>query len=313
MTSDSVQEIADRVGSLYSEEAKALVWDSRLVKIILIVGGGLAVGIAQFTETVHHWPKWVGVCGALAMAIGGFIGVLREKTSIQALEEARSALEAARSYEVEGVYVQNYISDIEDKLKRMSHLHTAQFTMRETVEQCLMLNQKNEAVATQMVLTSAAPLLRAALNFQMDEEWTLSVYQARPDMSGKETLFCVAADRFDKREANLTRSWPIGVGHTGSTFAKADETVVPDLSALQLGTLDKLPSSISHESDAQRYRSIAAVPINVLNDAAPWGVVVATSSKPNKFTLDHDQKGSLNAEVVRAFAGIMALSVATQR
>lgn len=313
MKANSLKDLADRIGFLFKNEAKDLRGESRIVKIILLVGGGVAAGVAQFIESSHSWPEWMGIGGVIAMAVGGFIGTLREQTTIEALEEARQALEVARTAETSYLYVQNYIGDLEDKLRRMAHLHTAQFSMREAVEQCINLPKKDEAGATEKVLASAKTLLRAAMDFQMDEQWTVSVYHAQQGNDGKVELACVAADRFDQRSADQTRRWPIGVGHTGSTYAKGDETVVPDLAALQLGTLDRLPNLYSHETDSQRYRSIAAVPINVLNDPTPWGVVVATSDRPNKFTLDHDQKGSLNAEVVRAFAGVMALAVATQR
>jgi hypothetical protein len=246
------------------------------------------------------------------MALGGLLGVLRERSSASALDSARQAIEEARRAQTDQFALQDYIEEAEDKLRRFAHLHTAYLSMREAVEQCFSITPKDEARAAELVLNVATTSIRSAIDFQMDEAWTVSIYQARTGTSGVE-LVCVAADRFDSRGAAGTRVWPLGVGHTGATFAKGDETVVPDLAALELGTLDRLPSPYSHSTDGSRYRSIAAVPVRLSPSKPLWGVVVATSDRPSRFTLYHDEKGSLSAEVVRVLAGMIALAVATQQ
>jgi len=309
--------IADRVGELFKREAGWLRVEAVTTKLVLIVLGGAAAGAAQFIGTPPagspDWPKILGLGGVGAMFLGGVLGTLRERTTAEALEDARQAIDQARQAQGEHFQITQYVTEMEDKLRRMSHLHIAHLSMREAVEQCFSLPSKDEAKAAEIVLSAATTVIRPAIDFQMDEAWTLSIYQARRDSHGQIELACVAADRFDQRPASGTRVWPVGVGHTGSTYAKGDETVVPDLAALQLGTLDRLPSRFSHPTDSQRYRSIAAIPVRVLNDPELWGVVVATSDRPSRFALEHDEKGSLSAEVVRAVAGIVGLAVATQR
>lgn len=309
--------IAGRVGLLFKREAGWLRVETLTTKLILIVAGGAAAGAAQFIDDpapgAPDWAKILGFGGVGAMFLGGVLGTIRERTNAEALEEARQAIDEARHAQGEHFQITQYVAEMEDKLRRMSHLHTAHLSMREAVEQCFSLTPKDEAKAAEIVLRAATTVIRPAIDFQMDEAWTLSIYQARPDPAGKVELACIAADRFDRRSASATRVWPVGVGHTGSTYAKGDETVVPDLAALQLGTLDRLPLKYSHPTDSLRYRSIAAIPVRVLQDADPWGVVVATSDRPSRFALEHDEKGSLSAEVVRAVAGIVGLAVATQR
>lgn len=312
-----LEAIADRIGSFFTAEARHLRNERLGLKLVLIVGGGVAAGAAQFidppTAGSVDWSKIFGFGGVALLGIGGFWGAFREKTTAEALDEARKAVDEARQAQAAEFETRIYMSDLGDKLRRMSHLHTANLSMREAVEQCVNLSSKNEADAARLVLQAGALSVRAAIDFQMDEAWTVSVYQAQVQPSGATELVCIASDRFDAQPAAQTRQWPVGVGHTGSTFAKADETVVPDLSALELGTLDRLPAAISHDTDGQRYRSIAAIPVQVIGDATPWGVVVATSDRASRFTLHHDEKGSLSAEVARALAGMVGLAVATQR
>lgn len=312
----TLKDLADRVGTRFSAEAKRLRNEGLALKLFLIIGGGAAAGIAQFIDPPSagqaDWAKLLGFGGVGAATLGGFWGTFREKSTAEALDEARLAIDEARHAQASDFKIKTYVGELNDKLRRMAHLHTAHLSMREAVEQCMAASTKDEAAAADIVLQSAALPIRSAIDFQMDESWTVSVYQARASATGIE-LVCVAADRFDTRAANLTRTWPLGVGHTGATFAKADETVVPDLAALELGTLDRLPASISHGTDSQRYRSIAAIPVRVAGDKTPWGVVVTTSDRPHRFTLQHDEKGSLSAEVARTLAGMIALAVATQR
>lgn len=314
--SKTLNDLADRVGRSFSAEARRLHDERLALKIFLIVGGAAAAGAAQFidppTAGQFDWAKFLGFGGVIAATLGGFWGVFREKSTAAALDEARQAIDEARNAQASDFKTKSYIAELNDKLRRMAHLHTAHLSMREAVEQCMALSAKDEAGAADIVLQSAALPIRSAIDFQMDEAWTVSVYQAQTGTNGVE-LVCVAADRFDTRGAKMTRSWPLGVGHTGATFAKADETVVPDLAALELGTLDRLPASISHPTDSQRYRSIAAIPVRVAGEVTPWGVVVTTSDRPHRFTLQHDEKGSLSAEVARTLAGMVALAVATQR
>ena len=310
----TLKSIADNVGAHFSSEASRLGQESLAVKVLLIVGGGLAAGVAQFLEkTTNFNPAWLGIGGVLCMGLGGLYSTFREKSNPEVLENARQALEAARELSAERLVVKQVEDDLRDKARRMSHLHLAQSSMREAAEHCFSISPSDEARAAVAVLAAADTSIRAAIDFQMDEEWTVSIYRAEASDKGELQLRCVAADRFDQRGASETRVWPLGVGHTGATFANGEETVVPDLSAMELGTLDRLPPDKRHATDGGRYKSIAAVPVRVARDARPWGVVVATSDRASRFTLDHDEKGSLSAEVVRALAGMVALAVASQR
>jgi len=311
---DRIGQIGDRVGAAFAAEAKRVRDDRRVVQLVLVVAGGALAGAAQFVTKDAGGLDWplIGLVGVGLMAFGGFQGILRERSSAEALNEARAAVDEARTMQTEHHLVQQYADEADDKLRRMAHLHLAHLSMREAVERCFSLPAKDEAKAAATVLDVSAASIRSAIDFQMDEIWTVTVYQAQ-GATGTTQLVPIAADRFDDREAEKTRSWPIGVGHTGSTYAKADETVVPDLGAAELGTLDRLPTGIRHDTDSQRYRSIAAIPVRVSDDPLPWGVVVATSDRPSRFTLQHDEKGSLSAEAARALAGMVALAVASQR
>ena len=61
---------------------------------------------------------------------------------------------------------------------------------------------------------------------------------------------------------------------------------------------------------ADRNGGVAAIPVTPLG-APTWGVVIATSAVAGRFSSVNRSDGSERAEVMRIFAGMMALAVAT--
>jgi hypothetical protein len=63
-------------------------------------------------------------------------------------------------------------------------------------------------------------------------------------------------------------------------------------------------------NDRARYRSLAAIPVISGTDPAvrPWGVVVATSDRPNHFHADH-MTGIRTIEGARALAGMVGVVI----
>jgi len=65
--------------------------------------------------------------------------------------------------------------------------------------------------------------------------------------------------------------------------------------------------------DPVRYRSIGAVPIRLAASDPPWGVVVATSSRPGHFAGKNKLGGVQPEEDIRALAGMVALAIAVKQ
>jgi len=78
------------------------------------------------------------------------------------------------------------------------------------------------------------------------------------------------------------------------------------MNAIEIGTLYR---DMSKPEDADRYKSIAAVPVLLAPNQEPWGVVVGTSDRPNHFSVGPDRPGVQTVEAVRALAGMVGLTV----
>ena len=311
-----VDDLRDKLGDLFRRESRAHKFARRFVSVGLIAGGAAAAGWAQFITPLgkgeSNFPHILGYMGVIAAFVGAAWVFMVDEDKSEALETARKALDDVRDHEFRDLNHSLLIDELQNKQKRLSYLYQALQNMREGIEQAHQISPPSETDAVARVLEIGVSVIRSAIAFSMDEAWTISAYRADPGPEGA-VLTCIAASRFDGRDAAKTRSWPVGVGHTGAAYARSAEIVVADLADPALGTLDQLPVPWAHGTDTERYRSIAAVPIRALNDGKPWGVVVASSDKPDRFTLDRDAPGSISAEVVRGLAGMLALAVTSQR
>ena len=95
----------------------------------------------------------------------------------------------------------------------------------------------------------------------------------------------------------------------GVTYSRRNEVIVPDLAASSTGSLFEVGGRVeARPEDGERYKSAAAVPVLAEPDAAPWGVVVATSGQRGHFH-SNAETGIHAAEAVRALAGMISLAL----
>jgi GAF domain-containing protein len=73
-----------------------------------------------------------------------------------------------------------------------------------------------------------------------------------------------------------------------------------------------VPAINRRADDGTRYRSVAVVPIRVAGNAKPWGVVISTSDRRDRFDNDPHSLGAISAQAIRLFAGMIALVAAAQ-
>lgn len=163
-----------------------------------------------------------------------------------------------------------------------------------------------DVVQTFLKLTDR--LLPVALGFAQADQWTICVYRAVPNHGGRDKLVCTAHNRAIMCDIAEARVWEEGVGVAGISFANRQEVIVPNMHAAGLGSVFNIAAG-ARGYDAERYRSMAVVPVKVDGQQKPWGVVIATNDRFDHFTLDKDV-GLQTAEAVRAVAGMVALAVA---
>jgi hypothetical protein len=302
-----LKESAAEIAQLFQVRSQAMFRSSLFIKVALITIGSLIAAVAQLVTQPKGWD-FAGIAGALIAAIGGGTLAFTEKDASKELEAARTALEKARDLQREAEKINLITSDV----KRAFELYTAMKTMREIVEQHVLISGSSvQDIIDNFYELASRPLL-IAIGFDLEEHWTICVYQACPDAGDRIVLSCVQHERSEKCDIASARKWPEGVGVAGYAYANKKSIFVPDLEAPEMGSTFDLGSQ-AKDYDPVRYRSIGAVPIRLTTADPPWGVVVATSSRPGHFASKTKLGGVQPEEGIRALAGMVALAIAVKQ
>lgn len=240
--------------------------------------------------------------------MGGGALAFTEKDASKELEAARAAVETARDLQKEAEKINLITSD----LRRSFELYTAMKTMREIVEQHVLVSGSSTQNIIDNFYELASRSLLIAIGFDLEEHWTVCVYKAGPDANGRVELSCIQHERSDKCDIKSARKWPEGVGVAGYAYTNRKSIFVPDLESPELGSTFDLGVK-ARDYDPVRYRSIGAVPIRLAASDPPWGVVVATSSRPGHFAGKNKLGGVQPEEGIRALAGMVALAIAVKQ
>jgi hypothetical protein len=143
-------------------------------------------------------------------------------------------------------------------------------------------------------------------DWEAPERWSVAVY-LRDEAQGD--LFCAADFRNHSNDfGEGHRRWGVGLGMVGITFRAGRELVLSDAESSDLTEVMRDPDDQQADEDRSIYRSVAAVPIfkpeaysagdtgdseGAEDDSgAPplFGVVVATSDMPMRFTADGEDR-----------------------
>lgn len=303
-----VKECAAAIGAATAKRAQALWRSSMFVKGVLIVGGSVVAGVAQFAasgDTIHPWAM-AGIAASILVGIGGLFVLLSEYDASEQLEAARKAVEVAREQHVEATELEYVQLQLRDQIDRGVALHTAIMGVRGVIEQSLAAGANDPVVILRKSLEIVSNSLVVSFGFASEDTWTICIYKAELE-AGQVMLRCVAHDRTIMCDMDTARRWPAGVGAAGVAYAQDDEVIVPDLLAPELGSIFSLGDR-ARDHDYARYRSIAAVPVDVGENCAPWGVVVVTSDRPGHFD-PGDTDRLTTSEPARALAGMAALAI----
>jgi len=260
------------------------------------------------------WPPSTsqigGVIGGLLAFLGGIYVVVTDEDTTDALDNARRAIDWSENQELAYHEILELSYEYEDALDQMASLYTVMTVARGTIERAVQQSHIDEVSVISTCLEATKWNLRIALEFRLNEIWTVCVYKAEKDeVSGEKQLRLVAHNRSVDCDIENARPWKPGIGVGGVAFAKNDEVVVPNLDDPAVGTAFRLEKAMKKEEDIERYKSLFAVPVQVGDREEAWGVVMATSSVPHHFG-NNENVGVDPEEAVRALAGIVALAVA---
>jgi hypothetical protein len=306
---------ANRLGGLFAENSRRQARASFFVKIVLLAGGAAIAGAAQGVELAHSaggFSGWtlIGFAGIALVAIGSVFVVIVEADPTAALEEARQALEEARFREEEINRFNTDTARLKKEIRRGLELYNSMFVMRTSIQQFLDVGNLGSSEIIQTCLAAATNSLLVAFDFAADDTWTICVFAPRqPSESGNAILKCVAQARKINCDIEQAREWPAGVGVAGICYSTGNEIIIPDMAAPELGSTFTLGTN-ARSYDAERYRSMVAVPVRMGSDEIPWGVAVASSNKRHHFT-DEPADGVSTCEPIRAIAAMAALAVKT--
>jgi hypothetical protein len=298
--------ITEQISRLFEARAWRFKWATKYVKAAFITVGAFVAGIAQFAEFQGATPtaaQIVGISATVVVLLGSIFVMLLDEDASEELAAARRASEELRDMAEELDALPDYL----DVIDRQISLYQAAMIMRGTVERAAISGDEAlNTIQSMVVLTDR--LLPVALGYAQADRWTVCVYCAEETDSGRDRLTCVAHNRAIACDISQARSWDEGVGVAGIAYANAQEIIVPNMHASDLGTIFNIAGG-ARDYDADVYRTMAAVPIKVDNRAKPWGVVIATNDRYGHFNLAEDV-GLQSVEGIRLLAGMVALAVA---
>lgn len=282
------------------------------VKLGLVLGGATLAAVAHCIELSHEKPSIWTVCGLVGAAlvfVGGAYMAMTEQDVGEALETARQAVDKLRDDEHQIEQYKKERVQLRKESNRGLNLYTAMDGMRGAIEQSLDQDVPPQRYLKTLLETSRNAL-EVAFDFSIADSWTICIFKADANgASDKKVLRLVAHLRKLHCEITTAREWEEGVGVAGIAYSTGNDITIPDLLAPELGSTFDLKEN-SRPYDAQRYRSVVAVPIEMNPDAAPWGVVVITIDKPGHFDLANSQ-GIATYEPAHAIAAMAALAVKT--
>lgn len=311
-----VEELRENVAALFQRKAALTKRVTFWIKLLLLVFGAFVATSASFFSADGLFPlttqKILGLTGGSLVLLGSIYLLITEEDTTEALDEARRAADEAVNLALKSEVIYQISLENEEAAARLYSLYMMMSIARGTVEQAVADNHSGEDQLIRASLSSVASEMKHALGLGFQDIWTICVYRAEQHQDGHKELRLIAHDRPFDCSISDARRWKEGVGVGGIAYAKNDEVIAPNLDDPAVGTVFKLDEAQMKPEDREKYKSVVAVPITVGNDAAPWGVVLATSDTPDYFG-SIEYVGVPPEEAVRALAGVVAVAVAVCR
>lgn len=300
-------EIAERISVLFDKRAWRFKWASKFVKAMFVAVGALIAGVAQFLQIppgeAPSSVQVIGIAATLVAFLGSLFVLFTDEDASEELAAARRATEELRDTMEE---LESF-PDYEGALEQQAYLYQSATLMRSAIERAVVSND-NAHAAVRALVQLTLRTLPVALGVAQADRWTICVYRAEETETGRDKLVCIAHNRAIMCDVEKARTWEEGVGVAGIAYANRQEIVVPNMHHAGLGSVFNIAAG-ARDYDADRYRSMAAVPVRVDGLPKPWGVVVATNDRYGHFSLN-DDIGPQNVEGVRLLAGMVALAAA---
>lgn len=276
---------------------------TKVVQGLFLTIGALLAALGQFFVELRN----LGVFGCILVFVAGIWILLVEQNISTELKIASKAIQTTE----EALELVNEVQILEYDLERSLNLIVGINIIRAYLEGiCYSSDIKSEDSIVEEILQISSRYLTLSMGLDGGDEWTLCAYKAIPDATGKDKLQLVAHKRAIECDKGDGRSWEEGVGVTGICYSMGSEVIVPELQSQGIGSLFNVGDR-SRTYDSTRHQSIIAVPIQVGKGRRPWGVLTASSARPEHFL--PNEPGVQHAEGARTLAGALALGIAIKR
>lgn len=284
----------------------------------LVVVGVLGAFAAALGKAFQDTPGIVlAISGAIVAALGGgFVALLDYRklelgthlTEAEAIAE--DAIAAGRALEAERDAA-TADGEALDR-RRMAYRHASN-VMREAVEQSMLADVATLVSAADFMLKSAELAVRAAIGFETDERWAISIFQVQ-GQGDEAVLHRLAGMRAERlAEQAQAREWCRNEGLVGVAWHTGRDGIIADYRDPQVAIDYPVREEQRRDYDPDRYRSMAAIPIRVGPDQAIWGVVAASSDHTGRFRRDPGNDRVQSVDTVRLIARSAALLAAVFR
>lgn len=305
---------ASRIAGRVHERISRLETGQHMIKVGMILCGGTAATAAQFMAEpaagAVPWKPILGIGGAFLALVGGVLVAFVDRDAPTAFEEARKAVERAQTFLVQRDQIVTEVNKLRRQFQRERQLIAVSSALREMIEQSLARRMGLRETLSRMLDVAVRPIT-AATSFEAGDRWTFAVFKL--EGSDAPVLRRIAGLRADRSEEGKNgREWLPSEGYVGATFTRSLEMILPEAQAPAVLSVLNVPADKRSDSDSDRYRSVAAVPVRVDGLKQPWGVVIATTDRQNHFDATPGSEGWSRAEAVRLFAGMVALAAATE-
>lgn len=294
----------------------------RFINVGCVLGGALlsAIGGGMEGPLVPAIGTGILTAKGLCVWLGGGLVFIGGMILLVVQDEGPELLSRAAALEGEA---QRFIDERDGLLARLEGLAAldrkrlalidANRLMRETLEQALLVDEADPLGTVQIMLDAAMRLITTSIGFYPDEQWAISVFQVQGDGATAELrrVACYRADRL--AEQNDPRGWRRNEGFVGKAWSTEEAVIVADGNMPEALDQFRVPPAKQRSYDADRYRSMAAIPVRLGDPAEIWGVVAASTDCPDRFRRDPGNKQVQAVDTIRLIARMTGLTAAAFR
>lgn len=242
---------------------------------------------ADSPATILATSVTVQILLLILIAIAGSIVLLTDKSATSVVHDAQLAIDSGDQVKASLAEAEVVISELSKQLSKDGRVADIAEAMRSVIDVALAAESNSE----EQLRVWFTDLLDFFVSSKLtifgiaDEQWNFSIYL----LDGEGNLVCAATRRPTMAEQDAPhRAWREGEGHVGKAYQGRRALVCSDSTDPNVRGFFDAPDGKATSYDADRYRSIAAIPI-LDNNGPPYGVLVATSEKAGRFRPDEEE------------------------